>query len=749
MDTMGFNCKIILWICTFMLLMSIVIAATATVVPPPGSQPLPTSPGLNTLPTGPQPINWNDPNSFPQNFENDPQAAFKNNPTLAWEHLNKNPALFDNPKVAVQAFKSLNDKPALLETPNVAAQAFKKDSIKTVGVINKQPDLLKNKDILKEFETAALADKNVLTKHSKVKVSWFKQKKIRADPKVSIKNLVKIKQNNKDVLQITTNKATFVPEDFPWARVLSDGKLVFGGGTHTVEGDISVSRPNGKRTYNLNSGKMTITDDKNNNIEIKKGKVIFKNKDSKKEYKGSFSIKYQNGNRVVKGKFERYSFVRRPATSSFRVNIEGTIADNEKRDHRNLLLHGKTSLFVKRSANLYLGEDVSPGQGLSMEVDTKNWVNFVSQPGRDNQKYCVPKISCIVQTDGVWGNRQWKGRLAFVNIQDDTIHVESKDYFSHVEVIGKPKGTVTYSSTKEKRTTVKVGNDGRPKVIEGKISDLAVGRIDVLYNKEGSCKPNCKQVQHHWSSSKTKSDDVKKYFGSHTSFISCTVGENCEKKMAKNFGKVIGPQGKTPSTLIIVAGESAETPRSLEKWCKIKGCYIVPGNSVPLKTSAKSLVITGHHIPGSNYIWRDTPEARGTKDHAPLDALYVEGPNGDVSFDQLPKGNIERVAFSSCNTHNMPKLLQKKYPSIKIVEAYRGPAPDPEYKTNLISNIDESLERGKIKRKLASGRWSNLLTYFISPDGSNFVTDGVLCGDNYKTVKYPCNQYKSKTQIVS
>ena len=137
---------------------------------------------------------------------------------------------------------------------------------------------------------------------------------------------------------------------------------------------------------------------------------------------------------------------------------------------------------------------------------------------------------------------------------------------------------------------------GKPKILKGKIGNLAAGRVDVLYNKDDSCLINCKQVQHHWSSTKYLNKDVQQYFGRSSSFISCTVGDNCEKKMAHSFGKVIGPRGKKPSVLIIVGGDSAETPKGLKGMCKKKGCYVVSSNSMPQKTSANSIVITGHHI---------------------------------------------------------------------------------------------------------------------------------------------------------
>jgi hypothetical protein len=320
---------------------------------------------------------------------------------------------------------------------------------------------------------------------------------------------------------------------------------------------------------------------------------------------------------------------------------------------------------------------------------------YYSEAGKD---FCNDQFSCVVNIPGV-NDIKFREKLEFRNVQNnDQILVTSPVYFDKVIAENIGDGSAAFASIDSEENllgAVLFEEGGKIRVNKG-LASMQAGRIDAIYEEDGERK------MQHWSSNSIQPKEVSKYFDKpRNSFVTCTIGSNCEERFARSFGKVIGARdGSAPRASVILSGDTTFTVKSIEKWCRNQGgCYIYNSRDTPTTTMSREILVTGHHFKGEKYAFRDAPELKrdeqGDIIHNPIDRLY---------YADLPSGpNVEEITSSSCNSLKEPTdggrissdvvLLVEKYPRLKQVQGYNGKAPLYERLSSLGTEDDIRMDK--------------------------------------------------------
>ncbi len=404
------------------------------------------------------------------------------------------------------------------------------------------------------------------------------------------------------------------------------------------------------------------------------------------------------------------------------MDITGTVFQEQGEPPHRMILLEKTT--------------VSKPDGTIIEVNTQNRVYYTETSRKEYQSrkqvgdYCTKNagFSCIINLPGDSYNDPFRERLAFQNVQKgDSIAVKTPVYYDHMEILNQQGGEITVASLDEGNVIAEIKSlANRPPQFKGTLKDTKAGRFDVLYNKDSSCQGDaCEKRLHHWSSNEFQKDTS--YFQKpRDHFATCTLGKDCEEIFAENFGHIIRPRdpAKKISTTIIVSGDNAFTPRSMANYCRQEGCYIVNSrDSAPTTTSSK-LVVTGHHIGETDFVWRNPSTIfRG---HKPIDKLYFTSAEGGSPFDSLPQGNVEHISFSACNTvlngdHDGFRQLRSRYENLQSVQGWDGKAPLYEGINIFALDSEDREQQSRGNKKFAKGERS---WYVKQPDKSWIQTNG-------------------------
>ncbi len=666
----------------------------------------------STNPAGQQPLEdpWQNPQYVQQHFESNPAMAFEHNPEQAWIAVQQNPALMgSNQKVLDAAFtqdparaaKVIDGKADLLATPAVL-ERFDQEAQQNVGLLN---DNVKAKDQW-YWQKYGIYDKGALItgySGSTLTIAPSKEllerlKKELADaqnPETTTAN--KIPQLRTDIRKLEGKSTTFNPQEFRSAKVLEDGSVqveninIFGSSA------VSQSKNSeGKQTINVEGGVVLQTKKESNYfLKVKQGQLILEAADqtndrpTRVQYRGDFTFEQKKGEYIIKSncvqKCDTEQLVLRTVrgqTTGFSGEIklkEGFRADQ-------FILRGNTELVYGRVTTEGFKEE-----GSRLKVTSKSEVYYTEEKSMQASSFCQQnlKYSCIVNTPGAIGDPRYREQLLFKNIQHgDVVDFRSNHYYNKVRAENIGEGRVSYSSVREKKqgsyevvSTLVIDQKAGMKGM-GNLEKINAGRIDYFFVK------NDKEMLQHISSNEFMADKVPpssitstipgngQFFNNRESkIVTCSVRDDCEDKMARSFGKVIGSQegSKRISTTIIVAGDHAELAKDSLDWCKKEGCYIVNSRDAPPITNSERLIVTGHHFGNTDYIWRDAPNVLEGKDHSPIDQFY---------FSDFPKeknkGQVQEISFSACNTARAPMVLKKNSiePDLDLQKKY---TPEPVY----------------------------------------------------------------------
>ncbi len=723
-------------------------------------------------------IDWNNPEQFNANFENDPVAAFSNNPEMVWNKIENNPLLLaDNEQVMIAAFNNNQDRfwslvsvkgSDVMKNQPLWDFAFKQDRLKAAGVIENNPHILDDSVLLEKFDLEISSQElrngktgvEIINENPKAKKTWL-EKKYDLFTEDIIETGGKIK--NADILKYDGNKITtggagggkFTVKDVKGAKILTDGSLEFKNAVIKATKSFSLKTDEyGNDYYGMEAGEVYLDETvKTFSLKIKDGKVFSSGKGlitydcsdcafEKGTRMGQF-IKSEETGDLITGKFKRIGHYQLDYTyqAAVAMEVDGGIFQQDGSNPEEMIILGKTKLVKKE---IIFGDPnknyktTLPGDGTIINIEGPNTVYYTEKKSRDAATFCPKDFACIVNVPGQEYGGAYQERLAFLNVQEnDKISVKTPVYYNRVEVLDQVGGEVTFASVNKRSGTVlgeiKSVAGEKPKLVRGRLEEIKSGRFDVL----DSTDPYEPPLLHHWSSKKFQKDQIY-FMNKRDHFATCTYGVDCEEVFAKEFGKVIVPKDRTKkiSTTIIVSGDNANTPLSMLSYCQKEGCYIVNSRDSPPTTKSSKLVVTGHHNAGSDYVWRDPPEV--FKKHNPIDKLYFSPVEGGSPFDSLPTSSadaqnpVDYVAFSACNTANSfdsPDfgILQKKYPDLKIVQGWKNKAPLHEAISDLPTGIEEmeKLAQGSIvKNKYGDKIGGEKSWYIKQADGTWKWTNG-------------------------
>ncbi|MEK6969816.1 MAG: hypothetical protein AABW48_05300 [Nanoarchaeota archaeon] len=569
----------------------------------------------------------------------------------------------------------------------------------------------KSFDIAKEVVIRTGKDANILNNHPEVKEKFFSTFTVtdsggkinHLGPPEVLEAIARGETPDLGKVKVTTEgvppekSTTFTLGAVPNAELLEDGSLRIKKisedksiQTETVitgAEDFAVKKDEtGKEVMVLTKGIATVKGEVPK-IEVKEGKVAVPNiyKNGHSVYEGTFTVKSTTLEKfvgleeglLIEGKFSSYENHIRPDGTNARGEsigeVDGIVFQPKKESTKNfILLSGEKETTFKKT------------NGVSLTINSPEGVYYTENTGLPIANFCNSAFSCIVNNPGSSGNPEFNKRLAFLNVQkEDKIDVKTPVYYDHLEVLDQKNGEVSISSVDKStgktlsKTTLFAGGDI---VLEGKMQSTKAGRFDVTYKtcEEGDY-THCEQTLHHWSSNHYLADQT--YFNKPTDhFLTCTVGVDCERQFAENFGRIIPPNAKTVSTTVIVAGDNTYTARSLQTYCRTKGgCYIFNSRDVPPTTDSKNIVITGHHGPFDTHLYRN-----GVSNTGKMDEIEFNCETGFSPFGCLPEQNqekpVETITFSACNTalsgeNAVTKALSKKYPQTKSIQGAYGKAP--------------------------------------------------------------------------
>ena len=690
---------------------------------------------------------YSDAEQYQNSLTENPSNSFATDSAKTWETIESNPELMNDPKVA--------------------AEAFKNNPARASEFLNRNPDFFSKPHIVKNFETAIKKDIGLLNKNTNAKENWLKQK---YNIKMTDKNTEIKKFDGMYLSTGGSGATTFAINDLPNAIVFKDGSIslrgaLYSGGRIWSSQHDQVKYPKyevdgGTFTGKLKEGFLEVNGKNFNVIDLDGVTTVFKGKG---HYESS-----DNG--------EKFTgiFVRDKNTI-----VEGSLFKKKGSRDTDYVFVGDTKVTKKDKTVITLGKTKNGKEGVDRVV-------YYSEE-KDPDKHCNSadkKYTCVSNVGSRSSQGKYRERLGVKDVKDQVkVEVKTPVFYSNVDVENIEDGEVTVESTKEiikkkkgvrvvtektisKITITSPTEDEKKKgktvdiKVKGKLSGTNAGRLDIVSNKNPECEgENCLQELKHWSSNNLQKDT--KYFSNRNrnKFATCDIGVNCEKEFAKTFGKIVGPRGKEPQMTIIVAGDNANTAKSLERsQCKIIGCYILNSRDIPSTTKSETLVVGGHHWSDSRghesdrYVWRDAVDKEkhinGWKDphtgkvhesfkegriptyndHNPIDKIYLDGKADSGSkFASLPTGNVKHIEFSACNTGRsdetpLAKTISKKYKTLKSVKGWNGKAP---LYDNLkkVSAIGEQINFQK--RKEAKGSAS-----LVMKDQSGnwvYTSDGITC----------------------
>ncbi len=710
---------------------------------------------------------WNSPAYLEQNFLDNPLEALKQNPADAWDYLNNNPDALSDLKVLDAAFDPINID-------------------QTMAEINSNPKFLEGAEVLNRFDKEVQGNGvHYLNENSDAKVAWFKEKHkiidegatvssydgtlVSAVPAENVLNTInqKIGQLKQRIaesekfasetigtsdhdfyLRVITglkvdleaeerksNPLTFTAKDFPEARLTDKGTLILDKEELEFGSSSSLSikiDSKGNKIFVMEGGKATVFGKEELSLSVKGGQVEIGS--SFAQYTGDFTFRQDFGGVTASGNF-KYK-------DEETYNIEGTI-------FRPSVAHEGEFIIISDSK-------LSREDGTIIDIKLRNammvyFAGSKSDKGRSGATFCDNNHPCIVDSVGEKGDLAYRTRLAFINFDGVDVSVTTPAYYSHVEVMDLKDGHVTFISTTPKgrvNSQIDVGPQDDIQ-FKGRLASTNVGRFDVMYENDAG-----EEILHHWSSNQ-KQKDSDYFTKPRNKFVSCNVDSDCEEIFAKNFGKIILPQDRTkkPKTTIIAGGDNAFTAQEQEKLCRKNGCYILNSRDVPPKTQTEELIVTGHHWYGTNYVWRDPPEA---EHHNPIDNFYFSQSAFASPFDSVPEGdNVKRVKFSACNTvidevyidsqtqdatpYLVLEELQSQYPNLETVQGWNGIAPYKERVGNSVESLaDIQLQDNPDYKE--GGVKGNRAWYFKDSNGVwQYTQDGQECTSMVNNKITNCN----------
>lgn len=679
--------------------------------------------------------NWNDETYFNQNFNQYPADAFSNNPDMAWDNLQNNPDLWDQPDVVQAAFG---------EDP---ARAIGINPVKSIGFMNdnnlesgssylSDPDSRAAlKDALISADNSeifsALNEKQA-TKHSFV----LNEYNVNMDQKKNggYANIISLTSTNGNDV-VSTERSTFTISDFPGAMITRGGELLLPENspcpscTMRRTDSLSLGTDNSGNPVILQEGGSFILDNFQSlgsndiNVLVTNGKVNLYN-DIKvdgstfsgySEVTGSFTFSNIGGENFFQG--DDYtienSYQATDATGARFINPQGYTSEFSVTGRVLITddLIGKGVLITDPGTSIMTNGAGADGEGYYSELTVKSTddqVLFLAMPDRNAGEHCIDGISCVINIQNVQKpDGESRGNLILRNIQDNSdLEVSTDSYYDSVLVDNVESGSVKFiSKTSSGNVESEISIDSSNVVsVKGDLSRTNAGRFDVT---------SADQKLQHWSSnenmqggsSRKGTYSVSGYLSSsRDQFVTCTIGNDCEEQFASTFGKIIrSNDGSKPKTTIFVSGDNSNTPRSMERFCRNKGgCYILNSRDSPPTTNSENVVITGHHYRSDGHVWRD-PSAKSGKTHYPIDLFHFSEPSPEAGllFDHIPSSDsVKNVVFSACNTvgttsdydHATDSMLEKPlstlndlfeiYENLETVAGYDSTAP-------LVENINE------------------------------------------------------------
>lgn len=596
----------------------------------------------------------------------------------------------------------------------------------------KDADLLNNNPEVKEkfFSTFAIVDKG-----GKIN-SIGPQEVIEAIARGEITDLGKVKVTTAGLPP--EKSTTFTLGAVSGAELLADGSLRIKKTVIAGTEDFFIEEDEyGEKTLVMEKGLATVAGE-SPKMEVRNGKLrtAIAGEDVYSTHEGTFTLRKTTLTQfpgleegyLIQGEFSSYTeFTDRGRIitgSSPGVQVSGQIFVPEKRSEEVT----STDRFIILSG--VKGTAITKRDGTKIVVNTKEGVYYTDRALRTAASFCNAGFSCIVNapSSSFSENSGFRDRLAFLNVQnEDKIAVKTPVYYDHVEVLDQKNGEVIFTSYDKlsgrtnSKITVHAQGDVRT---EGLMELTKSGRFDVMYEKCDKNGLECNKILHHWSSNRHQK--VQAYFAKpREHFVTCTVGVDCERKFAENFGKIIPPGAAKASTTVIIAGENAYTAQTLYNHCKkYGGCYILNSRDAPPTTDSSHLVVTGHHG-GAGYLYRD----KTGENPMPIDKLYMSCETGTSPFSCLPKESaknpVKTITFSACNTiaaapEQSPMLsaLSEAYKGAQSIQGSNGKAPLHEG-INAIPTSEGELK--KQAREYGNGKraW-----YVKQKDGSWKFTDG-------------------------
>ncbi len=612
------------------------------------------------------------------------------------DYLKEDPAqAFNiNPRRAFQAIERNND---LLQQPDIASAAFNQNTQKTADIINKNPVLLDHQAVITQFDTAIVSDISIANNNPGAKSAWLFKKYhlVMVDKGVPL-----VSYNGESITTGRIGGTTFTPADFPRARILENGCLEQDSTTF-CSAKVSIKKgPRGGKmytegfpNYEVSSGRVEIADNKNMYLYVNDAEVQIQERGTNAHtiYTGSFRFVQDQEGMLIKSACQqactkdqwvmRYSqkLVSEEGLQDHSLEFIGTIEDLHHDEYQEFAVSGNSELRF--------------GDGDILTTRTDRKVYYTERDAQTANAFCAerPAFSCVVNSHGENRDPDYRDKLGFRQIQNgDEITFSSPAYHSSVST--DVQDGIIHFISREKRddgqyydlaqVTVGKGDDIS---VKGNLEAMKAGRFDARHiDVDGT------SLLTHWSSNGFQKEDTAKYFAQpHNQMVTCAL-DDCEQAFAKAFGKVLGPPGKDPELTLLVAGDNAFTASAMEAECQRVGCYILNSRDSPPLTKSRELILTGHHWGqlrggGTDYIWRDSPEQMGTI-HNPIDRLY---------FEELPQGRVETVRFSACNTvivtstgrtHPGFEKLRDHYPNLRFVQGWNMiglrqeyvPRPTPE-----------------------------------------------------------------------
>jgi hypothetical protein len=164
---------------------------------------------------------WSEQN-FKDSFQDNPAEGFNQNPERAWQTLEANPNLLQDPRVLLQAF----------------ADASRAE--RAAEIINGNIHLLNDLSVLREFDSAVHGNVNIVNSNPQAKERWLEKQYGIAMTSSSTKI------ESYDGNRLTTSQADFNPEELPPGQyeIQTDGRLeregagAFGGAIVVIDGNL-------------------------------------------------------------------------------------------------------------------------------------------------------------------------------------------------------------------------------------------------------------------------------------------------------------------------------------------------------------------------------------------------------------------------------------------------------------------------------------------------------------------------------